>query len=64
MGGYMELVHTGHSSSSWTLVAGAMAAGPRMPFGGGGLALRGFDDENGGGGGGGWRLFWWRWGWG
>lgn len=26
MGGYIELVHTGHSRSSWTLLAGAPAA--------------------------------------
>lgn len=26
----MELVQTGHSSNSWTLVAGAMAVGPVM----------------------------------
>lgn len=26
----MELVQTGHSSNSWTLVAGAMAVGPEM----------------------------------
>lgn len=45
IGGYIELVHTGHSSNSWTLVAGAMTVEPielllLAP------PLRGFVEEN------------------
>lgn len=55
IGGYMELVHTGHSSNSWTLVAGAVTGGT-TPF------WRGLDEN--------WwtawlwlRLWWWWWWW-
>ena len=45
IGGYIELVQTGHSSNSWTLVAGAIPLGPTelmllVP------PLRGFVEEN------------------
>jgi len=45
IGGYIELVHTGHSSNSWTLVAGGRAVDPTeltllVP------PLRGFVEEN------------------